>query len=258
MNKQIEQLLKKQTEDAVNLKEETWNKINSELFSSTTGNTSKRKKKKKGIGITIAGLSVAAIITIFFLGMTTEPGQAMFHNLKDMFIQEKQEEIELEGQKEDTNVQLEVNEELRYIIYIDEERYKMVEGETIDRIETIEPLGDRYPDVKMEITRFENTSTEEVLEEIKQTIEKDDELELRREERVTEPIEAEMIQGMGPETTNESGKTGHQWDTPIHRYYVTDEIDGQVFVIKQAYFLEAAEGHGARFHYMLESFQVVK
>ncbi|MFC4023429.1 hypothetical protein ACFOUV_06270 [Oceanobacillus longus] len=256
LDKRMEQLLKRQTKDAVNLKNETWNRIDIELFSSTPDIEKKRKRKRKGFAI--AGMSIAAIIAILVFGMNTEPGQAMFHGLKDMFIEEKQEEIELEGEKEDTNVQLETNEELRYVIYIDEDRYKMIEGETSDRIETLDPLPEQFPEVYMEITRVEDATTEEVVEAIKQEINNDKDMEFRREESVTEPIEAEMIQGMGLEYTNEFGKTGHQWDTPIHRYYVTDEDEGQVFVIKQVYFLEAAEGHGARFHYMLESFQVVK
>ncbi|MGJ9458313.1 hypothetical protein [Oceanobacillus sp. CF4.6] len=256
LNKRIEQLFKRRTKDAVNLKNETWNKIDSELFSSAPDIT--KNKKRRGKRLVIAGMSIAAIIAILFFGINTEPGQAMFHGLKDMFIEEKQEEIELEGQKEDTNVQLETNEELRYVIYVDEDRYKMVEGETSDRIETLEPLPEQFPEVYMEIIRMDDTTTEEVVAAIKQEIDNDKDMEFHREESVTEPIEAEMVQGMGPEYTNEFGKTGHQWDTPVHRYYVTDEDEGQVFVIKQVYFLEAAEGHGARFHYMLESFQVVK
>ncbi|WP_339226372.1 hypothetical protein NSQ77_12650 [Oceanobacillus sp. FSL K6-2867] len=260
LDKKIELLLQQQTEEATHLKEETWNKISDELFhnSSASSHTVRKKLNKKWRGLVVVGLSTAAVITILLFGTLTDQGQAMFRNLKEMFVEEKQEEIELEGQKEETNVQLETNEELRYIIYVDEERYKMVEGEESDRIELIEPLEDRYPDVYMEITRVDDTTTNEVVAAIKAEIENDKEMELRREERVTEPIEAEMIQGMGLEYTNDAGKTGHQWDTPIHRYYVTDEDEGQVFVIKQVYFLEAAEGHGARFHYMLESFKVVK
>ncbi|WP_010648540.1 hypothetical protein [Oceanobacillus massiliensis] len=256
MEQQMEQILKKQTEEAMNLKDGTWNKINQELFSSTAELKVKaaRKVKRKGRVFAIAGLSTVAIITILFFGMMTDQGQAMIQNLKDMFVEEKQEEIELEGHKEDTNVQLETNEELRYIIYIDEDRYKMVEGDLVDRIETIEPLGERYPEVYMEITRMDDTTTKEVEAVIKDAIEADPKMELHREESVTVPIEAEMIQAMGSGYSSDGG----QWDTPIHRYYVTDEDEGQVFVIKQVYFLEAAEGHGARFSYMLESFKVVK
>jgi hypothetical protein len=233
------------------LKEETWNKIHQTIFEAKRPSKSKKKSFVAALG------TIAAAIILLTFGLMTDTGQAMLQNLKDMFVEEKQEEIEIEGQKEESNTQLETNEALRYVIYVDEDRYKMVKGEEVDRIETKEPLGDRYPDVYMEISRRENTTTEDVLEDIEQEITADG-LEVVRQEHVTEPIEAEVIQGMGKETTNESGKTGHQWDTPIHRYYVTETRENQVFVIKQAYFLEAEEGHGARFHYMLESFEIVE
>ncbi|WP_249869434.1 hypothetical protein [Oceanobacillus saliphilus] len=256
-DRKIVRLLKKHTDDAAELKEVTWNRIDQELFSSVS-DTKTFQRKGRGKGFVIAGLSTAAIIAILIFGFMTDTGQAMIQNLKEMFVEEKEEEIELEGQKEDTNLQLETNEELRYIIYIDEDRYKMVEGETSDRIETKETLGDMYPDVYMEITRVENTTTEEVVAYIRETVENDGDMELVKEEQITEPIESVLVQAIGPAYTNEFGKTGHQWDTPVHRYYITDEYEGQVFVVKQVYFLEAAEGHGARFEYMLESFQVVK
>ncbi|MFD2629747.1 hypothetical protein [Oceanobacillus kapialis] len=252
-NQEFDDRLRKGLEHATkvdtNLKDETWERINRSLFASKP----KPKHYRKNV---FATLGAAAVILVLVLGLMTNTGQAMIQHLRDMFVEEKQEEIEIEGQKEKSDTQLEVNEALRYVIYVDEQRYKMVKGEKVDRIETKEPLGEGYPDVYMEITRKETTTTEKVLQEIEQEIETDG-MEVVRQESVSEPIQAEVIHGMGEETTNESGKTGHQWDTPVHRYYVTDTQEGQVFVIKQVYFLEAAEGHGARFDYMLESFEIV-
>ncbi|MCF3943543.1 RNA polymerase sigma factor [Oceanobacillus alkalisoli] len=115
-----------------------------------------------------------------------------------------------------------------------------------------------FQKVYMEISREENTTTEEVIERIKEEIEADAGMGIRREERTTEPIEAEMILGMGLDGSRDTESFGSEWNTPIHRYYVMDTINEQVFIIKQVYFLEAAEGHGARFHYMLESFEIAK
>ena len=84
----------------------------------------------------------------------------------------------------------------------------------------------------------------------------DEGLEIERNEEVTTPLAATAITALGEERT-EHGKFGHQWDTPVHQYYVTQGENGYVFVIKQTYFLEAAEGHGSRFDQMLETFQVV-
>ncbi|MEC5424070.1 hypothetical protein QGM71_11265 [Virgibacillus sp. C22-A2] len=251
-DKELKRRLTEQTEIDQELKERTWNQINNELFvTKIYKHTSKRRRR-----IT-TGLSTAAVIAILIFGFMTDTGQAMIQSLKDMFVEEKQEEIEIEGHKEQRDVNLQTNEELRYIIYVDEERYRVVEGEDGDRIETIEPLGDKYPEVYMEITRKEHTTTEAVIAGIKESIVNEG-MEVTREERASTPIDAELIQGMGEEYENEFGKTGHQWDTKVHKYYVTDTEEGQVFIIKQAYFLEAAEGHGARFDYMLESFEVVK
>ncbi|RKQ33463.1 hypothetical protein [Oceanobacillus halophilus] len=255
--KNVKKQLLDQTDEMTHLKEDVWNNISSELFSSSTNRPNNRTRK----GFVI-GLTAAVVAAILFIGLLSEDqiekGQAMFQSLRELFIEEKKEEIELEGQKEDSNVRLEANEELRYVIYIDEDRYQMKEGEESDRIETIEPLPEELPDVYMEITRIENTTTEEVISQIKEAIAKDEEMELHREESVTTPIKAKVVQSIGLEYTDENGVTGLHWDTPTHRYYITEADNGQVFVIKQAYFLEAEEGHGARFHYMLESFEVVK
>ncbi len=248
-DEELKKQLRRQTKTAVQEKEAVWNNINNQLFSS-----SKQRQKQKRIQGWMVGVGSIAIAFVLFVGIFIdsgmEKGQAMFQSLREIFMEEKDVEIEVEGHKEDTNVQLEVNEELRYIIYIDEERYKMVKGEEVDRIETMEPLPERYPEVYMEIFQEANTTTEEVMARLKQDIEKDPEMEVREIKSVSEPIEAQTIRSIGKEHFN--------WDTPINQYYVTDEIDGRVFVIKQVYFLEAAEGHGARFHHMLKSFEVIK
>ncbi|SEP97515.1 hypothetical protein SAMN05216232_1495 [Virgibacillus subterraneus] len=249
LDKKIEDELKKDTNSASELKNETWNKINTELFQSPDSH--KKKVKKRGI---ISGLTAAAIVAIAVFGMT-DPGQAMIQSLKDMFVEEKEQEIEIEGHKEDSDVQLEANEELRYVIYIDDSRYRMIEGDSSDRIVPEQELADRYPEVSMEIMRKEAT-TEEMVESIKNSL-ADNKMELRQEEQVNTPINGVVIRGIGPGYTNEAGKTGQQWDTPIEKYYITETKNNQVFVIKQSYFLEAAEGHGARFDYMLKSFEIV-
>ncbi|MUK88655.1 hypothetical protein GMD78_09655 [Ornithinibacillus sp. L9] len=250
LNKKITKHMIEDTDSVTELKEETWNKINQELF------PSKNKVKKKSRKKPIFTLVSAAIILFAIVFGVTEPGQAMIQGLKEMFVEEKQQVIEIEGDKEIRDVELETNEELEYIMYVDKSFYKMTKTDTGDRIVPAQELEDRFPDVSMEITRKENVSVEEVIEEIKATIEADG-LIINQEEHVDTPIEGFVIKALGPEYTNEHGKTGHQWDTPINRYYVTEPIDNQFFVIKQEYFLEAAEGHGVRLNSMLESFEIV-
>lgn len=256
LDKRIKEALSEQvndidTQDEV-LKERVWNNIMKNV------QQEKKKKKRKsrwGVGLALAA---AIMIGIVIISANTEPVQVVMQSLRDTFVEKKPQEIEIEGQTEQTNTQLETNEELCYVIYIDEERYKMVKGEEADRIEMLEVIEGDFPEVYMEISRVEDTTTEEVMANIREEILSEENMGVRREGRVTEPIEAEMIQGMGVDGTGDEEAFGHEGTTPIHRYYVTDTQNNQVFVIKQVYFLEAAEGHGARFHYMLETFEIVE
>lgn len=252
LNRKMKELVSKQPsdQDMRQMKDEIWKSISPNLH------TARKNQRMKRI---TAGFAIAAVILIGFIiySSDTIPGEAVMQSLRSAFIEEKQEVIEIEGQKEEIDVHLETNEELSYIIYIDESRYKMVKGEDADRIEMLEPV-EGFPEVYMEIRRVENMTTEEVVEAIKQEIEAAENMGLRREERTTEPIEAEMVQGMGLDGSGDPDSFGYEARTPIHRYYVTDTQEDQVFVIKQVYFLEAAEGHGARFHHMLGSFEITE
>lgn len=64
---------------------------------------------------------------------------------------------------------------------------------------------------------------------------------------MTEPIEGYWLHGT----------TGSEWNSKVVTAYVISNGNEGSFVITENYFLEAAEGHGARFHHMLESFEIV-
>ena len=52
-------------------------------------------------------------------------------------------------------------------------------------------------------------------------------------------------------------RNGQEWDSPVEvRDYISDE-QGGCFRITSRYFLEAAEGHGARFAAMVDTFTVI-
>lgn len=250
MDQVIVDILTKETNEATKLKDETWEQINHQLFSNQVVKGNFRKKRLAQMVV------IAAIITIVIVSFSTSKGQAIIQNLKDMFVEEKDYEVELEGQKEKTHVELEANEELRYIIYVDQSRYKLIDGEESDLILPSPELGDDYPDVFMEIRHIRDTSITEIIQDIKQELSKLN-MEITGEEKVDLPIEATLISAIGEGYTNEAGKTGPQWDTPVRNYYITNDKEGQFFVITEVYFLEASEGHGARFSQMLETFEVV-
>lgn len=240
LEQQIKDHLLQETEVSTDQKEETWNKIETELFSSKKKKYTKKYRWRLAVGF-------AALVFLVVFGSSTDMVQGMIENIKSLFVEEKQQEIELEGMKEEENVQLEVNQELNYVIYFDHDRYKLEEGESGDRIVPIQELEERYPEVSMEIIKESNTSTEEVVERIKQEM---DGLEIRAEEKVSEPMESISIRAIKEGESN--------WNTPVYQWYITPTEEEQVFVIKQSYFLEAAEGHGVRFDYILESFEIVK
>lgn len=257
LEKQIKEALFQETKIDTpdeQLKERLWKNIINNINEKPS---KKRKKRGKRWGVSLA-VAAVCMIGIVFASANTEPVQMIMQNLRNIFVEEKPQQIEIEGDTEEVNTQLETNEELSYIIYIDEDRYKMVQGEEADRIEMLEePEGD-FPEVAMEISKVANTTTEEVVENIRQQILSEENMNIRQEEHVTEPLEAEMIQGMGLDGSGDEEAFGTEGNTPIHRYYVTETRDNQVFVIKQIYFLEAAEGHGTRFHHMLKTFEIVE
>ncbi|MCM3740733.1 hypothetical protein M3210_10655 [Oceanobacillus luteolus] len=253
LDNKIKEILSKQPNerDIAKMEDDIWKSLDDQL---------PRKKRGRVMKKISIGLSVAAVLFIGFIifSASNSPENAMVQSVRKIFVEDKKEIIEIEGQEEEIDVHYEPNQELNYSIYIDESRYKMVKGEAYDRIEMKEPVGGDFPEVYMEIRKVENTTTEAVVQAIKEGIETSETMGIRSEERVSEPIEAEMIQGMGLDGSGDPDSFGWESTTPIHRYYVTDAQNEQVYVIKQVYFLEAAEGHGARFHHMLESFELLE
>ena len=272
-DKEIKKRLVKETDEAKKQFETTWNRIERDVFPERTIH----KKRKRWLAVPATILAI--LLAIVWVGSSTTPGQEMLLSLKGMFIEhdqkespmdkespvdkeqppledhsfeeEKVTEIEIEGMKEHVRTTLEKNDELNYIIYVDASRYSFVEGEHSDTIVPNPPLGEEYPEVSMEIRR-ENRTVEEAVEMIKEKIVHEN-FDLMDEEQVTKPIEGYRMLAYDPSVSNE----GINWDAPIHRYYVMNEIDGDVFVITQKYFVGAEEGHSVRMDAMLESFEVI-
>lgn len=245
-DKRLKKLIERWTAVDKAVQQRTWEKIDAELF------TEFNKKRSFKRYLLIATLTFATTFIIVF-SLMTDPGQAVVQEIKDLFVTEKQEEIEIEGTPETTDVKLHANETLDYVIYIDEDRYKMEELTEVDRIVTKEPLGENFPDVYMEISQVNGQSKEMLLQEIKDRLA--EQMIITNEGDVTEPVKATVIESIEKDESTQDIRPG--WDTVIEKYYLIEVNDEQFFVIKQAYFQEAAEGHGARFYHMLESFEVV-
>lgn len=240
----FKKLLSQWTDVDENIQGNTWKNIEKELF--------KQQAPKRGWLIAIASILVIGFATF---SLFTQPGQAVVQEIKDLFVAEKEEQIELEGDEETTNVKLHTDETLEFVIYVDENSYKTEKTGETTRIVTKEALGENYPEVYMEISQVVGKTKAEIVEQIKEAIDSEKML-IFEEKEVQEPIESLMI--LGIERDDETDDIRNGWDTRLHNYYILEVSNEQFFMIKQAYFMEASEGHGARFDYMLKSFEVVR
>lgn len=240
-DEQIKRELEQHTDtDVRDLKDDIWNEINKELFE---GRREVVKRKKRWAP---AVLIVAAALVLAFT-LQTEPGLALIKGVKDMFVPEKEIIQSIEGQDEPTEVHLNEGKGSEYIIYVDESRYKMSKGENSDVITTIEPLPEKYPEVSMEIKQYPSDKPEELVKELEEKL-KVDFPELRDVETVSDPVEGFWLHGLTEST----------WDGKVIDVYVISNGKDGSFVITERYFLEAAEGHGARFYHMLQSFEIIE
>jgi len=232
--------------DSLGMKDEIWIMLEKELFSEdkkTRKNIRKTKKRSRLIPLII---TVAAGILIT-LSLQTDTVAAFLNGIKDMFVPEKEVIQSIEGQDEETKVQLNEGTDSEYVIYVDEERYKMIKAEETDLITTKDPLPENYPDVSMEIKQVPDIKPEVLVEQYEEELKKDFP-ELRAIEEVTEPVTGYLLHGIN----------GNQSDSVVvHAYVISNGKEGS-FIITEYYFLEAAEGHGARFHRMLETFEIVE
>lgn len=189
---------------------------------------------------------VAAAAIMLLFTTQTDTGTAFIKQLKDMFVPKKEITQSIEGTEEETEVVLQEGKDAEYVIYMDEERYKLVKGESSDIITTKEPLEDRYPEVSMEIKQFKDVSPEDMVVTLETEI-ASTYTTVTETENVTEPVEGYKIHGI----------SGSEWDSPVTNVYVIDNRHGGSFVITEKYFLEAAEGHGARFYAILQEFKII-
>ena len=212
-------------------KEKLWEKIESTLEFVPL----KKKRPWKGV------VSAVAACAIFGFGLTTDPGLALMDNVKQMFVPEKDVTLTIEGMEEDGKVALQESKTSDYVIYIDEERYKMVKEDGESIITTKEPLPAKYPEVFMKITH-KNTSVDDTVSALE-----------KETETTFEQTDTPLQQAFKTKILE-----GQEWDSLIHRYYVISDHQGGSYVIHQQYFLEAAEGHGVRLNAMLEEFKIVE
>ncbi|QCR30923.1 hypothetical protein [Lysinibacillus sp. SGAir0095] len=246
LEREIKNAINKNTDDYLEDKEEIWSHIESRLdLKEQKGNGALRINKKSKRRLRGVLISAAILVLIFSVINVTTTGQAFVERMKQYFEPEKHVVTEIEGKPEEQEVIL--HEKADYVIYIDEERYKMIQEGDKDLITTKEPLEERYPEVSMTISQVVDKTPEQLAQEYSHEL-KTSFATVKEIESVTEPVEGLLVAAID----------GSEWDSRVSKIYIISNGREGSFVFNIKYFLEAAEGHGARFYHMLEEFQVVQ
>lgn len=240
-NEKITEALHRGTDEASAMQEKNWKLIRERIHKEEGDSMPKRTftwKRALGIGAVAAAM-------VFMLSTFTQPGQAALEKLKQYFEPEKIVKYEVEGDKENIDSRLQQGA-LGYVMYYDQERYKVVEDGQVDRY-VMKEASEGIPEVYMEVSQDIKSTPVELAAKLEAEL-KADFSKVDSPKEVTDPLEALYIHAID---------VGTKWDDPVINYYLIDNTKGGSFVIKTKYFLEAAEGHGARFHSMLKEFTIV-
>jgi hypothetical protein len=245
-DKKLKEALLQGTDEAVELKDMVWNNIERELNldrSKKKNMTRSSRRKKNNISSFVRYGSIAAAVAIV-IGMNTQYGQAAVGKIKEIFVPNKVVKQELEGTTSENKVTLKESS-MKYVIYIDEELYTMQSSEGKDKIVTKNKY-ENFPEVFMEIQQIKDKKpgvvASELQKELKGKFKKVDEAKV-----VKEPVNSTFIYA----------NNGSKWNDTVVKYYLVDNTKGGTFIIKEQLFLEASEGHGARFDNMVKEFKVV-
>lgn len=247
-DEKVKKSLVEGTDYSHRLKEDIWNNIEKEIDSEQKSTLPERAPMKQKKGFKRFGMvaSMAATLLFGLAATTTETGSAFIDHVKQFFEPEKVVTEQIEGIDSDSNVTLQEGQ-AGYVIYFDKENYSMIDVDGKDRIVFNQELSDIYPEVYMEISQVDAAPSQLATEKF---------LELNKEytkvleiQEVEWPLNSFVVHAVG-------GTGGYEWDDEVVRYYFFSNEQNGSFVVKQQYFLEAEEGHGARFDYMLEQFHI--
>lgn len=245
-DKKIREALLEGTESAAELKDMVWDNIEKELnLDGGKVKIMKRsdRKKKKRMPAFIKYGSIAAAVALIIVA-NTEYGQAAVGKIKEIFVPNKIVKQEIEGMPSQDKVTLKESS-MNYIIYIDEQIYTMQSLEGKDRI-VPKVKAANAPEVFMEIQQIKDKKPSTVASEIEKEL-KSKYKTVQNKGTVKEPVSSISLRA----------NSGTKWNDTVVQYYLVDNTIGGTFVIKEQYFMEASEGHGARFYNMLKEFKIV-
>ena len=205
-------------------------------------------------------IAAAAVLVAIFLFFRTAPGAAALEIVKEgmaSFIETlfppKDIPVNVEGETEVIHQQAggqepEVQEDGTvaapgFAIYYDTERYTMEEENGVNYIRFV--TDNDLPPCEVEIKHLADCMPADVAEAARKEM-------AESWEHVSEVSSLETPVGLIFDFA-----AGMNWDSPCGAvYFVGDGRDG-CFQITARYFIEAAEGHGARFSQMIQTFEVI-
>lgn len=244
--------LKSGTDKSVQQKDAIWSAIKEQIHEergqapavSQLRSLRKKQKSKRRRWIIPA---VAAASIVIILSLPIAPVQALVEQVREWFAPEKTVQREIEGMPSTSVDTLHEGTDQEYVIYFDTSLFNMVKEDGVDKIVQVDPPGSPYPEVSMEIYQVAMLP-EDAASDIEATL-KADHSEVHTAEQIETPVKGYEVRAIG-------GTGGSEWNDPIVRYYVFDNEKGGSFIVKQNYFLEAAEGFGSRFQQMMLEFHI--
>jgi hypothetical protein len=114
-----------------------------------------------------------------------------------------------------------------------------------ERMEEMQKFYDSMPNCEIRITQKQQATPEDAAAQMREEF-------LEKYENVSEITESSLLNGLYL-----YGNAGLSADSEVVEAYFVDNGLGGVFVIKAVYYMEATEGVGARFHTMIETFEVL-
>ncbi len=151
--------------------------------------------------------------------------------------------IEIEGMKETMYGLWHAGDGYKIMYDVDRFEYSKKDGSDTFVAENPDPAI--YPYVYLSINRLENKSAKDYVKELSDTLSKS---------------------GLKSETTTDASigkykgtivtaRAGSEWNSIIRNYYII-ENGTSLYTMESQYFLEAAEGYGARIYAMLNTFEM--
>lgn len=241
-DKKMKDALLKGTDEIEELKDYIWNNIEKEIDIIDSERVDLKVKTKNKYNFNKYG-SIAAALVVGFVTLTPY-GHATIDTIKKIFEPNKVVEQQIEGIGEKTNMKLSENT-TNYIIYYDKDMYNMKSEDGKDIISPINK-AENYPEVSMTIEQITDKRPHVIASEIEKDIKGKYET-VENKGLVNEPVTGILI----------STRAGSNSKDAVINYYLMENNRGGTFKITQKYFVEASEGHGARFYNMLKEFKII-